>query len=114
MKIKSKKSEYVRLNLSSLISSLEKTFKIYVPPFRFGDEQHVFEGVKPMKKSNGFTMKKIISDENARLEVFEPFENAGGISTSDIEWLVSFAIGAGMIEGKNFIVDIDCHLTRFR
>lgn len=105
--IRSKTAEYVELNYSDLVKAIERRFKTSIPAFGYGDELHVFGGVKPMKTINGVSMKKILADEELGEEAFEEFVQASRTSLSDIEFLTSVALAAGLLTGSNFIVHID-------
>lgn len=107
MKVKQAvKAEYVRMNLSSLVSAVEKTFKVSIPPYGYADELHVFQNIKPMKKIGKYSMQEIMTDEDAAMEAFMPFERASKISSSDVDWLLSVAVSSNLVDGKNFIVDM--------
>lgn len=105
--IRSRQAQFTVLNLSALLRGVEKLAHTAIEPFAYGDDLFVFEKVPAMKKSGKFTMKQMLEDDDVMGEVFLWAEQSNGISSSDIEWLLSFAVGAGILSGTNFVVHID-------
>lgn len=107
MKVKkSPKAEYIRLNLSDLTNALNKTFKISIAPYGYGDDIHVFEAIKARKKIEEHSVATILGEREAAQEIFQPFEDSRSISSGDVEWLLMAAVSCGLLEGRNFIVDM--------